>query len=192
MRKPSSPPGLKLMKAREHSLDLAPPKSDQVTISNIPAEDLSHLLALRHQDPHSILGAHPTERGVIVRAYRPDAQKIFLLVDHQPPREMLRRPEAGLFEVLVSERREVFPYRLRIHYPGLVVTIREPYSFPPTLGELDLYLWAEQKHERIWDKLGAHSRELEGVRGIGFAVWAPTQPASAWSEISIAGTAAST
>ena len=41
------------------------------------------------------------------------------------------------------------------------------------MGELDLYLWAEQKHERIWDKLGAHPRELEGVRGIGFAVWAP-------------------
>lgn len=161
------------MKAREHSLDLAPPKSDEVTISNIPAEDLRRLLALRHQDPHSILGAHPTERGVIVRAYRPAAQKIFLLVDDQPPREMLRRPEAGLFEVLLSERRAVFPYRLRIHYPGLVVTIREPYSFPPTLGELDLYLWAEQKHERIWDKVGAHPRELEGVRGIGFAVWAP-------------------
>jgi 1,4-alpha-glucan branching enzyme len=53
------------------------------------------------------------------------------------------------------------------------VTIREPYPFPPTLGELDLHLWAEQKHERIWDKLGAHVREHEGVQGTSFAVWAP-------------------
>ena len=29
------------MKAREHSLDLALPKSDEVTISNIPAKDLT-------------------------------------------------------------------------------------------------------------------------------------------------------
>ncbi|MGA9721906.1 MAG: hypothetical protein WBQ86_05600, partial [Candidatus Binatus sp.] len=160
------------MKAREHSLDRS--KSSEVAVSSIPAEDLRRLLALRHRDPHSILGAHPTERGVIVRAYRPDAQRMFLLVDDEPPREMLMRPEAGLFEVLVSDRRNVFPYRLRVHYPGdLVVTIREPYPFPPTLGELDLHLWAEQKHERIWDKLGAHVCALEGVQGTSFAVWAP-------------------
>ncbi len=160
------------MKAREHSQDLS--KSSEVAVSSIPAEDLRRLLALRHRDPHSILGAHPTDRGVIVRAYRPDAQKMFLLVDDEPPREMLKRAEPGLFEILVSDRRYVFPYRLRLHYPGdLVVTIREPYPFPPTLGELDLHLWAEQTHERIWDKLGAHVCVVEGVRGTSFAVWAP-------------------
>ena len=160
------------MKALDHSLEL-PPSSPR-ELSNIPAEDLKCLLALRHQDPHSILGAHPTARGVMVRAYRPDAEKIFLIVENDPPREMLMRPEPGLFEILVSERREVFPYQLRIHYPGgLIVTIRPPYSFPPTLGELDLYLWAEQRHERIWDKFGAHVCELEGFHGAAFAVWAP-------------------
>ena len=46
-------------------------------------------------------------------------------------------------------------------------------SFPSILGELDLHLWAEQKHARIWDKFGAHPRELEGVRGVSFVVWAP-------------------
>jgi 1,4-alpha-glucan branching enzyme len=160
------------MKALDHSLE--PQTSSTPELSNIPAEDLNRLLALRHQDPHSILGAHPTARGVIVRAYRPGAEKIFLIVANDLPREMLMRPEPGLFEVLVSKRHEVFPYQLRIHYPGgLIVTIRPPYSFRPTLGELDLYLWAEQKHERIWDKFGAHVCELEGVRGVAFAVWAP-------------------
>ena len=149
-------------------------KSSDLVVSNIPAEELKRLLRLRHSDPHSILGAHPTDRGVIVRAYRPDAQKIFLIVDGEPPREMIMRPEPGLFEILVSARRQVFPYQLRVHYPGdFVVTIRDPYPFPPTLGELDLHLWAEQKHERIWDKLGAHVRDLDGVHGTSFAVWAP-------------------
>ena len=75
------------MKALDHSVEL--PASSTSELSNIPAEDLKRLLALRHQDPHSILGAHPTARGVIVRAYRPDAEKIFLIVADDPPREML-------------------------------------------------------------------------------------------------------
>ena len=114
------------MKALDHSLE--PQTSSTPELSNIPAEDLNRLLALRHQDPHSILGAHPTARGVIVRAYRPGAEKIFLIVANDLPREMLMRPEPGLFEVLVSKRHEVFPYQLRIHYPGgLIVTIRPPF-----------------------------------------------------------------
>ena len=148
-------------------------------VSRIPDEELSRLLELRHPDPHSILGAHPTDRGVIVRAYRPDAEQIFLLIDPSdgeapPPREMTERPEPGLFEILVTDQREVFPYRIEVHYPdGEVVTFRQPYSFPPTLGDLDLHLWAEQKHERVWEKLGAHVREVEGVEGVSFALWAP-------------------
>ena len=160
------------MKVREH--DQLSAKSGDVAVSNIPAEELKRLLALRHHDPHSILGAHPTDRGVIVRAYRPDAQKIFLLVEGEPPREMLRaartgpvrnpgsRPASGVpisAQGSLSRR----PYR----------DDSRPYPFPPTLGELDLYLWAEQKHERIWDKLGAHVRDHDGVQGISFAVWAP-------------------
>ncbi len=143
-------------------------------LSQIPEQDLQRLLSLRHHDPHSILGAHPTPRGVVVRAYRPGAVKVFLLIDGEDPRRMLPRPEPGIFEVLVENRREVFPYRLEVHYAeGNVFTIRPPYSFLPSLGELDLYLLAEQKHERAYDKLGAHVREMDGVTGVSFAVWAP-------------------
>ena len=160
------------MKARAHSRK--PPTPSDAIVSSIPTEELNRLLQLTHRDPHSILGAHPTDRGVIVRAYRPDAQRISLIIDGEQPREMTQRPQPGLFEILVSDRREVFPYQLEVHYPGdHVATIRQPYSFPQTLGELDLHLWAEQKHERIWDKLGAHIRELNRVQGTSFAVWAP-------------------
>src|ERR1700676_780432 len=124
------------MKVREYNEQI--PTSSDRAVPTIPAEELKRLLALRHYDPHSILGAHPTDRGVIVRTYRPDAQKIFVILDGEPPREMLMRPEPGLFEILIADRRQSFPYQLRVHYPGgLVATIREPYPFPPTLGALD-------------------------------------------------------
>jgi 1,4-alpha-glucan branching enzyme len=46
-------------------------------------------------------------------------------------------------------------------------------NFSPTLGDLDLYLFGEGKHERIYEKLGAHLITHEGKRGVAFAVWAP-------------------
>jgi 1,4-alpha-glucan branching enzyme len=152
------------------------PTPDAVNGNFSPIEDgeLSKLLLLRHSDPHSILGAHVNDRGVIFRAFRPDANRVELLVDSEAPREMKERPETGLFETLVEGWREIPPYKLEVHYPGdYEVTIRPPYSFPPTVGEMDLYLWRENKHERIWDKMGAHVREVNGVSGVAFAVWAP-------------------
>ncbi len=142
--------------------------------SKIPKDELNRLLALRHRDPHSILGAHLTPTGVIVRAFRPGAERVNLLVDGEPPRPMRARPEPGLFEVIVANKREVFPYRLEVHFPGgAAITAHSAYSFLPTLGELDLYLLAEGKHEQAYKKLGAHPMESQGVQGVAFAVWAP-------------------
>ncbi len=140
-----------------------------------PRTDLERLLALEHPDPHSILGAHPAADRVIVRAFRPGASKIFLLMDGSVRSEMIQSGASGIFEATVTGRREVFPYRLEVHYPdGNVVTGRDPYSFLPTLGDLDMYLWGEQKHHRAWEKLGAHAIEWGGIAGVAFAVWAPT------------------
>jgi 1,4-alpha-glucan branching enzyme len=144
------------------------------TFSKIPERDLSRLLRCEHSDPHSILGAHPDQRGVIFRTYRPDAERVVLLVEGDQPTEMRRRPEPGMFEIYREGLRDVPPYRLEVHHPGnYTVTIRSPYSFPPTLGDLDLHLWGEHRHDRIWDKLGAHIKEINGVQGAAFAVWAP-------------------
>jgi 1,4-alpha-glucan branching enzyme len=46
-------------------------------------------------------------------------------------------------------------------------------GFSPMIGDLDLYLFGEGKHEYIYEKLGAHSTTHEGRRGVAFAVWAP-------------------
>src|SRR6202035_5213508 len=49
----------------------------------------------------------------------------------------------------------------------------DPYAFTPTISEFDLYLIGEGRHEQIYEKLGAHPLEHEGVQGTAFAVWAP-------------------
>ncbi|HEY6394090.1 MAG TPA: 1,4-alpha-glucan branching protein GlgB, partial [Candidatus Binataceae bacterium] len=146
-----------------------------VQAQKLKRDDIERLLALEHPDPHSVLGAHPMADGVLVRAYRPGAERIDLLIDGTERLPMELRDEAGLFETIVKGRREVFRYLLEIHFPGAgPITVRDPYSFLPTLGDLDLYLWGEQKHARAYDKLGAHVLEIDGVSGVAFAVWAPT------------------
>ena len=98
---------------------------------------------------------------------------------------------AGLFEVLIKERREVFPYRLRVErFDGTVETFHDPYSFLPTSGELDLHLWNEGRHEQIYEKLGAHAAKSMGCRGSRSPCGRRTRAASAWSEISMIGTGA--
>src|SRR5271166_6824965 len=142
--------------------------------SSEPQGQLERLLALQHHDPHSILGAHPDGTHVVVRAFRPGASGVELLVPGDAPRSMRLRDPAGLFEATVEGRISIFPYQLAIHYPdGASITTYDPYSFMPTLGELDLYLWGEQKDDRAYNKLGAHVREVSGIGGVSFAVWAP-------------------
>ncbi len=87
---------------------------------------------------------------------------------------MARVHPAGIFEIRLKERRELFAYQLEVFFRGgTSITIRDPYCFQPTLGDLDLYLLGELKHERPYEVLGAHPRDLGGVTGVAFAVWAP-------------------
>src|SRR5262249_15407376 len=63
--------------------------------------------------------------------------------------------------------------RLRARYGDDLVELEDPYRFPPILSDYDLHLLAEGRHPRLYEKLGAHPMELEGVHGVGFAVFAP-------------------
>jgi 1,4-alpha-glucan branching enzyme len=126
-------------------------------------------------DPHSLLGVHPADGGVVVRAYRPDAAQVRVLPDGGEPVKLAEGDEAGLFEGVVSGGEPGLRYELEVSQPdGTTFRLRDPYSFLPTLGELDLHLAAEGRHEELYARLGAHLRELDGVEGTGFAVWAPS------------------
>ncbi|MGA7869805.1 MAG: 1,4-alpha-glucan branching protein GlgB, partial [Candidatus Binatus sp.] len=146
----------------------------EVIGSSAPDAELERLLAFEHYDPHSILGAHLDGKRLVVRAFRPGASRIDLLVPGDAPCPMRLRDPAGLFETSIEHRVSIFPYQFEIHYPdGESITTYDPYSFLPTVGDLDLHLWGEQKDDRAYDKLGAHVREMAGIGGVSFAVWAP-------------------
>jgi 1,4-alpha-glucan branching enzyme len=143
--------------------------------------DLTALLQATHASPHSVLGMHPTtykkQPGVITRAFVSGAQTCEVVdLDAQPSKSyaMTRVAPEGLFEVFIPNRTEVFRYQLRAGYPNHEIRqFYDPYCFLPTLGEQDLYLFNEGNEHRIYTKLGAHVRDLGGVQGVSFAVWAP-------------------
>jgi 1,4-alpha-glucan branching enzyme len=127
-------------------------------------------------NPHGVLGAHEYKEGVVVRAFRPEARAVRIrLSDNlsQATSAELTDP-AGLWEALLPDARLPLEYELEVEYDdGATFTLRDPYSFLPTLGELDLHLAMEGRHENLYERLGAHVREIDGVVGTAFAVWAP-------------------
>jgi 1,4-alpha-glucan branching enzyme len=139
------------------------------------ADEVELVLHRDHPDPHHLLGAHPQGDSVVVRAFRPDATSVRVLpAGDDEPVELEQVHAAGLFEGTVTPKTLPLRYRLEVSYPdGLTVELDDPYAFLPTLGELDLHLAAQGRHEQLYEKLGAHVREVEGILGTAFAVWAP-------------------
>jgi 1,4-alpha-glucan branching enzyme len=140
-----------------------------------PVAELARLLAGEHHDPHSILGAHEYGKRTVIRALRPHATGVTVLIGKK--RFPMEAIEGGLFAVEVPFNK-LADYRFEVEYPGDVVhATADPYRFLPTLGDMDLHLLAEGRHERLWEILGAQPRSFttpDGVvEGFSFAVWAP-------------------
>jgi 1,4-alpha-glucan branching enzyme len=113
--------------------------------------------------------------GLIVRAFRPQAAVSIELIDARTDCRagVFRHVHpAGVF-VLELPTREAVPYRLREHNSVASFEFEDPYRFGKVLSEVDAQLIREGNHLRLWEALGAHLRELDGVRGTSFAVWAP-------------------
>ena len=135
--------------------------------------DAERLLTREHPSPHSYLGAHAEDGGVRVRAYRPAAAAVKAVVGGKAvPLEPVH--PGGIFEGVVKGAEVPLDYRLEVDYGDSgTVTVDDPYRFLPTIGELDLHLAGEGRHEELWTRLGAHEREVEGARGVAFSLWAP-------------------
>ncbi|MGW6027769.1 1,4-alpha-glucan branching protein GlgB [Streptomyces sp. NPDC055099] len=136
----------------------------------LAADDRDRLLRGAHHDPHAVLGAHPVPHGVHLRCLRPGAQAVCAVLDGVVWE--LHDEGDGLFSGGIPVQ-PAAPHTLRVRYPEAVLESEDPYGFLPTLGELDLHLISEGRHEELWTALGAHLGEYQGVRGTRFAVWAP-------------------
>ena len=124
----------------------------------------------RHTNPHQVLGLH----GDLVRAWRPDAMAVAVVLPDGARVTADRVHDAGLFEAVVPPAAAAAGYQLDVTYESGTFTVDDPYRFWPTLGDLDLYLYGEGRHETLWRVMGAHLREHQGVAGASFAVWAPS------------------
>jgi 1,4-alpha-glucan branching enzyme len=141
----------------------------------VAAADLDALAKREHASPHSILGAHPNGNGgVVIRALRPSAQSVSVKPSKGKTVALQQIHPAGIFEGEIPDAKLPLRYKLKVDYgPGGKFTLEDPYAFLPTLGDIDLHLMGEGRHEDLYDKLGAHVREHQGVKGTAFAVWAP-------------------
>jgi 1,4-alpha-glucan branching enzyme len=142
-------------------------------------EELRSLTQVRHRSPHQLLGMHPLGdgSGMVVRAMLPNAAQVEAVPTHEKnkPRVQLKQLDpAGLYEGVTKDAKQVYAYDLVItDYQGHVRRTRDAYSFLPTLGETDLYLFGKGDDRRTYEKLGAQLRVIDGVPGASFAVWAP-------------------
>jgi 1,4-alpha-glucan branching enzyme len=132
--------------------------------------NLQPLIEGTEADPHQVLGPH----GDMVRAWRPDADSVTLVLPDGTRTEMEREHGAGVFVAKGVKLPADADYRLDVTYAGGDTwVVDDPYRFWPTLGDVDLYLLGEGRHERLWNRLGSHIIEHQGVTGTAFAVWAP-------------------
>ena len=125
-------------------------------------------------DPFGFFGLHDEAGGLVLRAFVPWADTL-AAIDPATGAEIVpfdRRTPDGLFETRLG-RRPRFAYRLRARAADRTVDFEDPYRFGPVLGEIDLHLLGEGTHQRAFSRLGAHPMTIDGVDGVGFAVWAP-------------------
>jgi 1,4-alpha-glucan branching enzyme len=141
----------------------------------VSSHDLDRLAEGRLADPHSVLGAHPHEGGVTVRTLKPLASSVVVL--HGTQRTELTHEAHGVW-VGVLDVPQPPDYRLEVAYAdGVPHVVDDPYRYLPSLGEMDLHLINEGRHEELWRVLGSHVQRYDSafgtITGTSFAVWAP-------------------
>ncbi|WP_310962705.1 1,4-alpha-glucan branching protein GlgB [Nocardioides terrisoli] len=148
--------------------------------TDFDSAELDLLIAGSHDQPHRILGPHITADGVVVRAYKPLAESVTALVidgDGTEHRSELVHQYGGIWSATLPDP-EVPDYRLEVIYPGSpTYTVDDPYRFLPTLGDVDVHLIGEGRHEQLWQVLGSrvhhYPSSTGSISGASFAVWAP-------------------
>jgi len=148
----------------------------------VPTVELDRVVGGAHSDPHSVLGAHLDGPTVTIRALRPLADSVtaVLAIPGGTAVELpLVHEHDGIWAGAAPSPvpGQVPDYRLVVVRGGVQRVEDDPYRYLPTLGEVDLHLVGEGRHERLWDVLGANAHvyaAVDGpVSGVSFAVWAP-------------------
>ena len=151
----------------------------------LSSEEIESIVRAEHSDPSRVLGPHCVERDggfqLAIRVFHPGTIEADVVWSNGGAIYRAERihPQ-GLFEAIVTpdggveEPISSAAYRLRLRFAdGGEIETYDPYAFPPLLTDYDLHLFGEGTHYLKYEKLGAHVREVAGVRGVAFGVWAP-------------------
>jgi 1,4-alpha-glucan branching enzyme len=150
-------------------------------VTSTPAPEVSGAIAAllqgRHQQPHDLLGQHLEPGGLRLRTLKPLARSVRVRFEDGEELELAHEAE-GVWTAVRADATRTMDYRLQVTWSDGIEHIQDdPYRFAPTLGEIDLHLIGEGRHEQLWTVLGARVRGYPGplgeVRGVSFAVWAP-------------------
>ncbi|MEH2106895.1 1,4-alpha-glucan branching enzyme [Nostoc sp.] len=149
-----------------------------MSMTTIAPEQVNSIVWNQHNDPFEILGSHPIEQDGktvwAVRAYLPNASAAWVVLPEQRKEYPMQTVHDPHFFECTIETAELANYQLRIKEGENERVIYDPYAFrSPRLTDFDLHLFGEGNHHRIYEKLGAHPTEIDGVKGVYFAVWAP-------------------
>ncbi|GAA1359119.1 hypothetical protein GCM10009596_13980 [Arthrobacter rhombi] len=151
----------------------------------VSADVLAAVAAGRYHAPHGVLGAHLGDDGAVtVRTLRKLARSVTLVTESG--RFDMTHEHDGVWVAVVpppAGREGTVPdYRLEVTYEdGAPTLVDDPYHYLPTLGEVDLHLIGEGRHEHLWEVMGARVRRYHTAmgtcEGTSFAVWAPNAQA---------------
>lgn len=139
-------------------------------------EEMEAVISGNHGNVFAVLGIHKDKgsKEVFIRTYQPHAKSVELLkYDDSSLGFLTKLDDRGFFQINVGAV-DNFPYRFRIENDlGQFYIKEDEYRFPSVLGDIDVYLMAEGNHLEMYKRLGAHVMEMDGIKGVGFAVWAP-------------------
>src|SRR5216110_3306527 len=145
-------------------------------IAGLPPDEVSRFVGGEHSGPFRVLGPHRVGDDLEIRVFRPDARKIEIVLDQHPeePIAAQKIQQDGFFCATIRNATRDLPYHLRVTaWDGSHYLIRDPYQYGPIMGEVDLHLFSEGQHWKIYDKFGAHVRTIGDASGVYFSVWAP-------------------
>jgi 1,4-alpha-glucan branching enzyme len=145
-------------------------------IHPLDPDDIAAILQGAHPDPFRVLGPHRAGDDLVIRVFRPEAKEIQIVAANDRTRVFPaeRLHIEGLYQANVPNESLDFPYLVYLRaFDGSEQLLRDPYSYGPIMGEVDIHLFAQGNHKRLYEKFGAQLREIGGDRGVYFAVWAP-------------------
>jgi 1,4-alpha-glucan branching enzyme len=130
---------------------------------------IKSLLQAKLHDPFALLGLHYDADEWVIRFFDPHTTQVAVKGSDEPFKKI---HPGGLFEWRCETKPEL-PYRLRIHEGMASREIYDPYQFPSAIPEQDIFLFGEGRLHQGYRMLGSHEIEIDGIKGVRFAVWAP-------------------